>query len=205
MNDERTRQLVLKFASERRCTLESFEAGPNAELVAEIGRRARQRVRCGVARRRVRFRKIALAAGCVSRRGRPAAAAALSAGAAHGRRRRRARRSRRLLASSLIDDVDRWVGARQWEEALLHLYQQLLETRREPAVRVLARSARTRHRTRRSRVRGLRAPRRCSRSVRSMMPTALTPSSASRRSAGSNSAPTSWPSCRAARRAGWTS
>ena len=41
MNDERMSQLVLKFASERRCTLESFEAGPNAELVVEsVGARA---------------------------------------------------------------------------------------------------------------------------------------------------------------------
>ena len=40
-NEERMRQLVLKFAGERRCTLGDFEAGPNQELVAEIGRRAR--------------------------------------------------------------------------------------------------------------------------------------------------------------------
>jgi DnaA family protein len=26
-----------------------------------------------------------------------------------------------------VDDVDRWVGARRWEEALLHLYRQLQE------------------------------------------------------------------------------
>ncbi|MCX7064169.1 MAG: DnaA/Hda family protein [Proteobacteria bacterium] len=41
MNEDRKRQLALGFPVDRRCTLANFEAGPNLELVTELGARAR--------------------------------------------------------------------------------------------------------------------------------------------------------------------
>ena len=125
-HEERTRQLVLKFASERRCTLDDFEAGPNRELVAEIGRRARGDD----------FAVLWLVGESGSGKSH------LLQGACHaavGAGRAAAYLPSRLMAGGVdvldglgefglvaIDDADRWIGARQWEEALLHLYQQLL-------------------------------------------------------------------------------
>ena len=38
MSLDRTRQLALRFPTEQRCTLQNFEAGPNAELVGALAR-----------------------------------------------------------------------------------------------------------------------------------------------------------------------
>ena len=127
MNDQRTRQLVLKFASERRCTLDNFEAGPNGELVAEITRRARAD----------EFATLWLV-------GEPGAGKShLLQGACHAADavgRTAAYLPARLMAGGIdvldgldefglvaLDDADEWIGADEWEEALLHLYQQLLK------------------------------------------------------------------------------
>jgi DnaA family protein len=125
-HEERTRQLVLKFASERHCTLDDFEAGPNRELVAEIGRRSHGDD----------FATLWLVGESGSGKSH------LLQGACHaavGAGRAAAYLPSRLMAGGVdvldglgefglvaIDDADHWIGARQWEEALLHLYQQLL-------------------------------------------------------------------------------
>ena len=119
------RQLVLQFACERRCTLDNFEVGPNGELVAEIGRRA-----CSN-----EFAALWLVGEPGSGKShllQGACHAAVGGAAAY--------LPSRLMSGGVdvldglgdfslvaVDDVDRWVGARQWEEALLHLYQQLLK------------------------------------------------------------------------------
>lgn len=120
-------QLALKFPSERGCTLDNFEAGPNGELVAEIGCRARAN----------EFAVVWLVGESGSGKShllQGACHAAVFAGGAA------AYLPSRLMAGGVdvldglgefglvaVDDVDRWVGERQWEEALLHLYQQLLK------------------------------------------------------------------------------
>jgi DnaA family protein len=127
VNDQRTRQLALKFAIERHCTLDNFEAGPNAELVAEIARRARAD----------EFAALWL----VGEAG--AGKSHLLQGACHGADavgRAAAYLPARMMAGGVavldglddfglvaLDDADEWIGARQWEEALLHLFQQLLK------------------------------------------------------------------------------
>jgi len=124
-NDERMQQLVLKFASERRCTLDDFEAGPNRELVAEIGRRARGS----------EFAVLWLVGESGSGKSHLLQGACHAAVAAT---RAAAYLPSRLMAGGVqvldglgefglvaLDDADRWIGAQQWEEALVHLYQQL--------------------------------------------------------------------------------
>lgn len=125
-NDERTRQLVLKFASERRCTLDDFEAGPNGELVAEIRRRAGSGdfAALWLVGESGSGKSHLLQGACHAAVGAGRAAAYLPA---------------RLMAGGVdvldglgefglvaIDDTDRWLGSPPWEEALLNLYQQLL-------------------------------------------------------------------------------
>ena len=125
MSDDQKRQLALKFPSERRCTLDNFEAGPNAELIAALGR-------CGRGTFSAMWlvgepgsgKSHLLQGACHAAAGAGAAAAYLPA---------------RLMAGGIealdglgdfglvaIDDLERWVGERRWEEALLNLYQQLL-------------------------------------------------------------------------------
>jgi DnaA family protein len=125
VSDDQKRQLALKFPSERRCTLDNFEAGPNAELIAALGR-------CGRGTFSAMWlvgepgsgKSHLLQGACHAAAGAGAAAAYLPA---------------RLMAGGIealdglgdfglvaIDDLERWVGERRWEEALLNLYQQLL-------------------------------------------------------------------------------
>jgi DnaA family protein len=116
---------VLKFASERRCTLDNYEAGPNRELVAEIGCRARgdEFTVLWLVGESGSGKSHLLQGACHAAVGAGRAAAYLPA---------------RLMAGGVnvldglgefglvaIDDAHRWIGAGQWEEALLHLYQQL--------------------------------------------------------------------------------
>lgn len=127
MNEERARQLALMFPSERRCTLDNFEAGPNGELIAEIGRRARAD----------QFTAVWLVGESGSGKSHLLQGACHAAVAAGGAA---AYLPSRLMAGGVdvldglgefalvaVDDVDRWVGAREWEEALLYLYQQLMK------------------------------------------------------------------------------
>ncbi len=120
-------QLALRFPSERRCTLDNFEVGPNAELVAEIDRRARAN----------EFAVLWLVGEPGSGKSHLLQGACHAAVSAAGAA---AYLPSRLMAGGVdvldgldefdlvaVDDVDRWVGSREWEEALLHLYQQLLK------------------------------------------------------------------------------
>ena len=88
-----------------------------------------------------------------------------------------------------LDDADEWIGARQWEEALLHLFQQLSEARRDVAVwrpRVVRSNSNFRLADLASRLRASQ----CSRFDRSTTRIARKRSSNLPRSAASNSAPT---------------
>jgi len=124
---ERKRQLALRFPTEQRCTLQNFEAGPNVELVAEL---ARSGGSSGA------FAALWLVGESGSGKshllhGACHAAAAVDATAAY------------LPPSVMvggpdaldgldefdvvaIDDLERWIGERAWEEALLNLYQSLV-------------------------------------------------------------------------------
>ena len=126
VSEDQKRQLALKFPSERRCTLDNFEVGPNAELIAALGRCGRGGCfrRCGSSASPDRANPTCCRARVTRRPSAGAAAAYLPA---------------RLMAGGIealdglgdfgvvaIDDLERWVGQRRWEEALLNLYQQLL-------------------------------------------------------------------------------
>ena len=127
MSEDRKRQLALKFPSERRCTLENFETGPNAELVAELGR-------CGQARGFSAMWLVGESGSGKSHLLQSACHAAAAVGAAA------AYLPARVMAGGVdvldglgefgvvaIDDLERWIGERRWEEALMNLYQRLLE------------------------------------------------------------------------------
>jgi len=123
---ERKRQLALRFPTERRCTLQNFEAGPNAELVAEL---ARSGASSGA------FAALWLVGESGSGKshllhGACHAAAAVDATVAY--------LPPSVMVGGLdaldgldefdvvaIDDLERWTGERAWEEALLNLYQAL--------------------------------------------------------------------------------
>jgi DnaA family protein len=125
VSEDQKRQLALKFPSERRCTLDNFEVGPNAELIAALGR-------CGRARAFSAMWLVGESGSGKSHLLQGACHAAAGAGAA-------AYLPARLMAGGVevldglgdfgvvaIDELERWVGQRRWEEALLNLYQQLL-------------------------------------------------------------------------------
>jgi DnaA-homolog protein len=126
VSEDQKRQLALKFPSERRCTLDNFEVGPNAELIAALGR-------CGRARAFSAMWLVGESGSGKSHLLQGACHAAAEAGAAA------AYLPARLMAGGVealdglgdfgvvaIDELERWVGQRRWEEALLNLYQQLL-------------------------------------------------------------------------------
>jgi DnaA-homolog protein len=123
--EDRARQLALKFPSARRCTFESFEVGPNAELVAELER-------CG---RGAEFSAIWLVAEAGSGKSHLLQAACHAAAAAGNAA---AYLPPRLMAGGVgvfdglgeftlvaVDDLEQWIGSAPWEEALMALYQQL--------------------------------------------------------------------------------
>ena len=127
MSEDRKRQLALRFPSERRCTLGNFEAGPNAELVAELAR-------CGQSREFAAMWLVGESGSGKSHllQGACHAAAANGVAAAY--------LPSRLMAGGVgvldglgefgvvaIDDLERWVGERSWEEALMNLHRQLVE------------------------------------------------------------------------------
>lgn len=126
MSEDHKRQLALKFPSERRCTLDNFEVGPNAELIAALGRSGRARAFSAMwlVGESGSGKSHLLQGACHAAAGVGTAAAYLPA---------------RLMDGGIealdglgdfgvvaIDDLERWVGQRRWEEALLNLYQQLL-------------------------------------------------------------------------------
>lgn len=126
MSDDHKGQLALKFPSERRCTLDNFETGPNAELIAALRRcgRAPTFSAMWLVGESGSGKSHLLQGACHAAAGVGVAAAYLPA---------------RLMAGGLealdglgdfgvvaIDDLERWVGQRRWEEALLNLYQALL-------------------------------------------------------------------------------
>jgi DnaA family protein len=125
VNDDRKRQLALGFSVERGCTLVNFEAGPNLELVSELGARARSD-----------------GFGALWLTGEPGSGKShLLQGACHAAV--AVGRSAVYLPQHLmvggpnvlegvaefglvaIDDLDGWLGERRWEEALLAVYQRL--------------------------------------------------------------------------------
>jgi DnaA family protein len=127
MSDDRRRQLALKFSVPQRCTLANFEAGPNVEIVDALRN-------CG---RRDAFVTLWLAGET------GAGKSHLLQGTCH------AAVAAGLTAAYLppgvmsagpeifdglddfavvaIDDADRWLGQRLWEEALVGLYQRLFD------------------------------------------------------------------------------
>ena len=127
MSEQRKRQLALKFPSERRCTLDNFEAGPNAELVAALGR-------CGATGGFAAIWLVGEAGSGKSHLLQGACHAASGAGIAA------AYLPSRLIAGGVdvleglgefglvaIDDLEQWVGSRIWEEPLMNVYRQLVE------------------------------------------------------------------------------
>lgn len=127
MIEDRKRQLALGFPAERGCTLVNFEAGPNLELVAELAALARSNG----------FSALWLTGESASGKSHllhGACHAAVAAG------RTAAYLPQHLMAGGpdvldgvaefglvAIDDLDGWLGERRWEEALLAVYQGLLE------------------------------------------------------------------------------
>ena len=127
MNEDRKRQLALGFPAERRCTFGNFEAGPNLELVTELGARARSDG----------FSALWLTGESASGKShllQGACHAAVAAG------RSAVYLPQRLMGGGpnvlegvaefglvAIDDLDGWLGERRWEEALLAVYQRLFQ------------------------------------------------------------------------------
>ena len=127
MNEDRKRQLALGFPVDRRCTLANFEAGPNLELVTELGARARSDG----------FSALWLTGESASGKSH------LLQGACHaavGAGRSAVYLPQHLMGGGAnvlegvaefglvaIDDLDGWLGERRWEEALLAIYQRLFQ------------------------------------------------------------------------------
>jgi len=129
MNEDRTGQLALRFPSERRCTLDSFEPGPNAELLAELAR-------CGRAGDFTSMWLVGESASGKSHLLQAACHAAAEGGRATAYLPARLKAGGVGVLDGLgefavvaVDDLEQWVGERQWEEALMELYQQLLNNR----------------------------------------------------------------------------
>ena len=126
MSADRATQLALMFLSERRCTLDNFEAGPNEELIAELNRRD------WAEREFLAMWLVGESGSGKSHLLQGACHAAVAAGATA------AYLPPRLMAGGVdvlgglgefglvaVDDFERWAGERPWEEALMHVYQQL--------------------------------------------------------------------------------
>jgi DnaA-homolog protein len=129
VNSDRRRQLALKFPAQRRCTLMNFEAGPNLELVAaleSVGQSSRF-VALWLAGESGAGKSHLLQGACHSAVGAGVTAAYLP----HDVRAAGPQVLEGLGEYGLvaIDDFDRWIGERAWEEALLALYQQLFDRR----------------------------------------------------------------------------
>jgi DnaA family protein len=120
------RQLALAFPAARRCTFANFAVGPNVELVAALqasmvgdrfaalwlvgesggGKSHLLQAACHAALRPAAYLPATLMAGG------PEALDGLE-----------------RYAVVAIDDIERWLGERRWEETLLGLYQRLFERR----------------------------------------------------------------------------
>ena len=129
MSDERRRQLALKFPAPQRCTLANFEAGPNGEIVAALGN-------CGHAGEFVALWLAGETGAGKSHLLQGACHAAVAAGFTAAYLPLDVRSAGTAIFDGLgdfavvaIDDADRWLGERPWEEALLGLYQRLFDRR----------------------------------------------------------------------------
>ena len=127
-SDLRRRQLALGFPIQPRCTLDEFEAGPNAELVMALRTPGRAQFRAlWIAGERGSGKSHLLQGACHAAVARNETAAYLPA---------QLREAGPDILDGLgsfqlvaIDDVDAWLGAVAWEEALLALYQRLFDRR----------------------------------------------------------------------------
>jgi len=124
--DLRKRQLGLKFPILPRCTLASFEVGPNAEVVAALAAPGDDRFRAlwlvgepGAGKSHL------LQGACHAAMARGAVAAYLPAALPDAAPAMlEGLEAYRLVA---IDDVERRLGDAEWENALMALYQQLYQ------------------------------------------------------------------------------
>ena len=126
MSLERKRQLALRFPTEQRCTLENFEAGPNTELVAELARsgtNAGAFTALWLVGESGAGKSHLLHGACHAADAAGAAVAYLPPGVMVGGL--DALDGLDEFDVIAIDDLERWVGERAWEEALLNLYQAL--------------------------------------------------------------------------------
>jgi DnaA-homolog protein len=129
VSNNRKRQLALKFPAQRRCTLASFEAGPNRELVEALTAVGQSN----------RFTALWLAGDAGAGKShllQGACHSAVAAGVTAAYLPQDVRAAGPQVLEGLgefgvvaIDDFDRWIGERVWEEALLGLYQQLFDRR----------------------------------------------------------------------------
>jgi DnaA family protein len=128
VSDDRRRQLALKFPAPQRCTLANFEAGPNGEIVDALGK-------CGHGAFAALWLVGETGAGKSHLlRGTCHAAVAAGLTAAYLPLDVRAAGTDvfdglEAFAVVAIDDTERWLGHRLWEEALLGLYQRLFDRR----------------------------------------------------------------------------
>jgi len=129
VSDERRRQLALKFPAPQRCTLANFEAGPNAEIVAALRN-------CGHAGAFVALWLTGETGAGKSHLLQGSCRAAVDAGLTAAYLPYDVRAAGIEVFEGLgdyavvaIDDIDRWLGQRPWDEALLGLYQRLFDRR----------------------------------------------------------------------------
>jgi DnaA-homolog protein len=128
VSDLRKRQLPLGFPIQQRCTLDSFEAGPNVEVVAALGAAGGGRFRVlWVVGERGSGKSHLLQGACH-------AAVARGAGAVYLPSRLRDAGPRvfdglESFEVVAIDDLQDWLAAVGWEEALLAFYQRLFDRR----------------------------------------------------------------------------
>jgi DnaA family protein len=124
--DLRKRQLGLEFPILPRCTLASFEAGPNAEAIAALEAPEQASFRAlWLAGETGAGKSHLLQGACHAAMARGALAAYLPAALPNAAPAMlEGLEAYRLVA---IDDVDRRVGDAEWETALMALYQQLFE------------------------------------------------------------------------------
>jgi DnaA family protein len=129
VSDDRRRQLGLEFPARQRCTLTNFEAGPNVEIVDAVGNsgRAGAFVALWLSGETGAGKSHLLQAACH---------AAVAAGLTAAYLPLEIRGAGPAVFEGLgdyhvvaVDDADRWLGHRAWEEALLALYQRLFDRR----------------------------------------------------------------------------